>query len=155
MIQQCFFQLMFRLCRIMIWASRQIHSNWKNIPHYFRDIQPHSIVIKILEILIEQTLCLNGEYYRQLIETVVGTKYAPAYAALSLGYFEVSLWEKICNLCPKWAANVFKRNYKRFLDDILIIIDKKFPQKEDISILNSLDNQLTFNCKAYHLEVNF
>ena len=107
-------------------------------------------------ILENNTFIFDEENYRQLTGTAMGTKFAPAYAALSLGFLEHLLYEQIQSLYSVTVYEQFMNNYKRYLDDILLIIDEKYMKIEDvIKLLNNLDSHLNFKHETSGTEVNF
>ena len=117
---------------------------------------PRSFILEAAKTILENnTFIFNGDHYRQLMGTAMGTKFAPAYAALELGFLESTLYEKIDIKFSSFISNQFKMNYKRYLDDILIILDKKIMNVEEILIVvNNLD-QLNFKYETGGLQVNF
>ena len=75
----------------------------------------------------------------------MGTKVAPLYATLTLGYLEQSLYHT--NVAP--LNLMFKTNYFRYLDDILLIFDKNLIDMNSISaILNNLHPDLVFKLET-------
>ena len=70
-------------------------SLYSNIPH-----QPGTKAINYLLdgmnfILTNDTFCSNSKHYRQTKGMAMGTKFAPVYATLVIGYIEASLYDKI------------------------------------------------------------
>ena len=67
---------------------------------------------------IENNHCtFNDEFYKQISETAMGTIFAPTYATLTMGYFEVHFYN-ICEL--KWGKEFQEfilENWSRSLDD--------------------------------------
>ena len=101
-----------------------------------------SFIIESTKFILENnTFIFNRDHYRQLMGTAMGTKFAPAYAALCLGYLEDKLYKQLDTRFCDSISTQFKNNYKRFLDDILMVLDEKHMQVEDIlNLLNNLDN---------------
>jgi hypothetical protein len=86
----------------------------------------------------------------------MGTKVAPTYATLTLGYLENILYEKIKPDYSEIVHTNFKNNYYRFLDDILLVYDENCISLETISVLlNNLNVDLKFKCETLGNAVNF
>ena len=98
----------------------------------------------------------NLSYYKQILGTAMGTKFAPAYATLVLGYLEETLFTNLSTKFSNESVHEIKTKYFRYLDDILCIWDLR---RGEISILQeelgTLDNQLTFKCDQFGNQVNF
>ena len=55
-------------------------------------------VLESIKIILENNNCtFNDEFYRQISGTAMGTIFAPTYATLTMGYFEVHFYN-ICEL---------------------------------------------------------
>lgn len=77
--------------------------------------------------------------------TAMGTKMAPTYAALTLGYLEEILYKKIENLWHDDLHVYIKENWKRYLDDCFIIWEQNHEHLLEFhNILNNLDPSLQF-----------
>ena len=55
----------------------------------------------------------------------MGTKCAPTYATLELGYLKEILYQKVEQIFDLDFKLYFEQNWKRFLDDCFIIFSKK------------------------------
>ena len=75
-------------------------------------------LLESIKIILENSNCTsNDEFYRQISGTAMGTIFAPTYATLTMGYFEVQFYH-ICEL--KWGEEFqefFSKNSRRFFDD--------------------------------------
>ena len=57
----------------------------------------NGFVLESIKIILENNNCtFNDEFYRQISGTAMGTIFAPTYATLTMGYFEVHFY--ICEL---------------------------------------------------------
>jgi len=63
----------------------------------------------------------DGKYYQQRKVTAMGTKVAPTYATLVLGYLEEKLYEKILCTIDRDFSDFLQHNFWRFLDDCFVI----------------------------------
>ena len=107
-------------------------------------------ILEALEFVLKNSnFQFNGHYYSQISGTVTGTKVAPVYANLTMGYLETILYEKVGNHYGSNIRNYVMIHWKRFLDDGFILWKKSFGKFEGfINILNSLDShiQFTYEC---------
>ena len=69
----------------------------------------------------------------------MGTKFAPVYATLVIGYLEEKLYRQINEKYGNHYTDEFQRNWKRFLDDCFIPWTKS---KSELVELNHLLNNL-------------
>lgn len=74
----------------------------------------------------------------------MGTKVAPTYATLTLGYLEEKLHEQILSLWGEEEARSIKSSWKRFLDDCFILWNNS---DENLKIFHQLVNNLDPNIK--------
>ena len=78
-------------------------------------------IIKGIEIILENNNFLfNDQYYNQKKGTAMGTKVAPTYANLVLGYLEQKLLMDLTKE-DEYYTEYIKQNWKRFLDDCFIL----------------------------------
>ena len=118
-------------------VSFDVQSLYSNIPHklgveaftYWLTKFPDGSPIRfskefILEginfILNNNTFHFNGNYFRQTKGTAMGTKFAPVYPTLVMGYLEETLYEKLKIRFGHGFGNDFIQNWKRFLDDSFV-----------------------------------
>ena len=74
----------------------------------------------------------------------MGTKVAPTYATLTLGYLEHRLYQELVNRWGEEDANAITSNWKRYLDDCFILW---VHSSEKLSVFNSYLNDLNSNIK--------
>ena len=128
------------------------------------DLYPNELGKFPRDFIIESSLLIlnnnyfefNSEYYLQKKGTAMGTKFAPVYANLVLGFLEISLKRKVEDKVGTERAEEIMNNYFRFLDDIFIIWDTT---DGDINIfyeiLKSVDGDLSFTLDQSGSTVNF
>ena len=86
-----------------------------------RDL-PNELIIEALSITLKyNTLTSNSKDYIQIRVTAMGTKVAPTYVTLVMGYLENNLYETIEDRYGTTAKNTFIKNWKRYLNDCFII----------------------------------
>ncbi|WP_179116229.1 reverse transcriptase domain-containing protein, partial [Solemya velum gill symbiont] len=86
------------------------------------------LIIDALKIVLQRNIFyFNGNYYIQKSGTAMGTKMAPTYATLVLGYLEEILRERMREKYGETFAVYLKNNWKRFLDDCFIIWTENIP----------------------------
>ena len=85
----------------------------------------------------------------------MGTKCAPTYATLSLGYLEVLLYEKLRHASESFAM-FFKRNWKRYPNDRFIMWTKSLSDLHDFhQLLNQLEPSIQYEMKYSQCELEF
>jgi hypothetical protein len=74
----------------------------------------------------------------------MGTKVAPTYATLTLGYLEHRLHQELVTRWGEEDANTITSNWKRYLDDCFIVWNHS---SEKLSVFHQLLNDLNSNIK--------
>lgn len=81
-----------------------------------------TFIIEGMKIVLQRNVFyFDGKFYIQNTGTAMGTKVAPTYATLVIGYLEEELFQKLHN---KYGADIscyYRDNWSRFLDDCFII----------------------------------
>ena len=107
-------------------------------------------------ILNNNTGYFNGEIYRQVTGTATGIKPAPPYADLAMGYLEIQLFYKIRAKMGLKVASYFWNNYMRFLDDGIILWDKRVCDFGIIfDLMNAIDVNINFTIERSDTSVKF
>ena len=136
-------------------------SLYTNIPHYLgiqaikywlekegniiQNRFSHNFITESLKIILERNVFyFDGKFYRQKKGTAMGTKMAPTYATLVLGYLEVQLYENIQNKHGSEFASYIRQNWKRFLDDCFVIWNSNVPLEVFHCEINSLNEHIKF-----------
>lgn len=117
----------------------------------------NNFILEALRLILENNnFFFNGNFYRQLRGTAMGTKVAPVYATLTLGYLEKFLYSSINSKYGNNMYNFFINNYYRFLDDVLLIFDSNILNVSDLSeIMNNLDPDMNFKLESSGRTINF
>lgn len=115
------------------------------------------ILLAIDLILKNNIFKFNNASYSQIKGTAMGTKFAPSYATLVLGYIEeVKLYPKMENVFGVELASFFKSNYKRYLDDCFFIWrDIQNSLNIILEIFNNLDKNLEYTMEYNDSKLNF
>ena len=149
-----------------ILVSFDIDSLYSNIPHalgleavdYWLEKYPETLnprftkefILDGIKLILENNIfCFNDTYFKQVKGTAMGTKFAPVYATLTIGYLE----EKLLNIIEKdYDADFqhfFKTYWKRFLDDCFIPWTKSEAElKAFHGILNNLHKDIKFTIQG-------
>jgi hypothetical protein len=98
-----------------------------------------------VKIILERNVFyFDGTFYREKRGTAMGTKMAPTYATLVLGYLEHILYEQLLNSYGQEFTSYVRQNWKRFLDDCFIIWNSDIPVEIFHTELNSLNDHIRF-----------
>jgi hypothetical protein len=108
---------------------------------------PVDFVLEAAEFILKNNFfTFNGKDYKQLEGTAMGTKFAPCYAILTLGFLEeTQLYPELINRFSSDQAEFIMNNFYRYIDDCFIIWPDEFPPLTDfINILNGLHPSIKF-----------
>ena len=107
---------------------------------------PSNLILEGCMLVLENnSFEFNNTNYLQISGTAMGTKFAPNYANLVLGYLEHLLFYIIQTKFSISIAIKFRKRYKRYLDDVFIIWDKHDGEFEDVlDIMNDLNHKIKF-----------
>jgi hypothetical protein len=162
-----------QVTRETLLVSFDIINLYSNIPHdlglealtYWLDKSPELINDRfskefILEgialILNNNIFTFNNQYFKQLKGTAMGTKVAPTYATLVLGYLEDKLYQKLLLEQDKNFAYYFQTHWKRFQDDCFIFWNKSLDDLHKFErILNSLHKDIQFKIQFSPTKLSF
>ena len=143
-------------------VSFDVTNLYTNIPHdlgieaikYWvekhREVIPDRFTIDfIIEsaklILENNSFYFNGRNYIQIRGTAMGTKFAPTYATLVMGFLEQKLYQEVENTFGIEYAKMFESSWKRYLDDCFIIWSRSDEDLNTFSdILNSIHPSIKF-----------
>ena len=79
------------------------------------------------------TFQFDNQHYIQTLGTALGTKMAPNYATLTLGYLEISLYEKVRDIFGSHFEELFQQSWKR--NDCYIIWNNRW---DDVTSLHEI-----------------
>ena len=150
-----------------------VTSLYTNIPHDFglqairfwiekypelipRNFTLEFILNSIQFILENNTFHFDGEFYQQIKGTAMGTKMAPTYSILVMGYFEEILYQKIEEEMDKETGEYIRNTWKRYLDDVFILWTKPREELEKFhKLLNTLNPNIQFTIEYSDCSIPF
>ena len=88
--------------------------------HLIRPFSKEFVLNAVSIVVKETTFKFDGQHYRSIQGTAMGTKMAPTYATLVMGYLERKLYDKFENHYDIEQQERFINNFKRFLDDCFL-----------------------------------
>ena len=114
------------------------------------------IINSILLILTKKYFYFDDRIFLQKKRTAMGTKMAPSYATLVLGYLENELYSQVSNKMGEEIGHYVYTNWRRFLDDCYI----NWPYGEDKlkelhDILNNLHGSIQCTAETSCKELPF
>ena len=122
-------------------------SYWLNkFPNLIHKRFTKEFILEGIKVILENNnFSFDDKTYNQIKGTAMGTKFAPTYATLVLGYLEEELYTKLENTHGQDFALYIKQNWKRFLDDCFIIWIKSLEElKQFHTIINELHPDISF-----------
>lgn len=143
-------------------VSFDVVSLYTNIPHelgaeaisFWLDKYPDLLNERFSKVFVQEGLklvlennnfCFNEAWFNQIKGTAMGTKVAPTYATLVLGYLEEKLYVKLQENEGTEFAQYIKNQWKRYLDDCFIFWKLSLHQFETFeNALNSLHKDISF-----------
>ena len=85
----------------------------------------------------------------------MGTKFAPVYANLVLGYLEEKLYTDLEQIYDQEFANKFRSLWKRYLDDCFIFWENKTDINKIFHLLQNLHPKIKFTMETSKHELPF
>ena len=137
------------LCAVKYWIQEK--------RHLIDDRFETEFIIEALQIVLEEnSFYFDGQIYRQIKGTAMGTKVAPTYANLVMGYLEKQLYDKTEETFNLDFRNYIIEHWKRYLDDCIIFWSRSM---EDLNtfkmLLNSLHPSIKFTMESSQIELPF
>ena len=156
-----------------IFVSFDVSNLYSSITHelgltaieYFLETHPEDIherfsksfILKAIKLVLENnTFQFGSRFFRQILGTAMGTKFAPNYATLVLGFLEHKMYNSLLeNYGATLSLNICS-NFKRYLDDCFIIWDNRWADITDFhGTLNALDPQINYTIEIGENELPF
>ena len=154
-------------------VSFDVVNLYSNIPHdlgikalrYWLDKHPSGIpervskefIIESIQFILDNnTFHFDGAHYKQIKGTAMGTKMAPTYATLVLGYLEEILYSKVEKHFGREFNQEFQTKWKRFLDDCFILWNRSDADLECLTKeLQNLHPSLAFTKEENNEQLPF
>ncbi|XP_062576664.1 uncharacterized protein LOC134238563 [Saccostrea cucullata] len=154
-------------------VSFDVTSLYTNIPHnlgleaisFWIDKHPDVIqprfskefILEGLKIVLQNNhFFFDDKYYLQTKGTAMGTKVAPTYATLVLGFLEEKLFSECKTFFGEDFDTYIERNWKRYLDDCFIFWTKSLQDLQQFnSILNRLHESMHFTMEISENKLPF
>jgi hypothetical protein len=122
---------------------------------YLKGVKKEFVISAMRIILERNCFRFRAEYFLQLKGTSMGTKVAPVYANLVMGYLEDKLMDRMKTLSSSFSCFLGKR-YFRFLDDVIIFWTSKLGKAElFLQRLNDMHKDIRFGSNISSDTVNF
>ncbi|XP_061194818.1 uncharacterized protein LOC133202982 [Saccostrea echinata] len=154
-------------------VSFDVTSLYTNIPHtlgleaiafwidkYRSEINERfsqDFILEGLKIVLENNhFVFDSRNFLQIKGTAMGTKVAPTYATLVLGFLEEKLISETDRRFGNQFAQYIRFNWKRYLDDCFIFWNRSNEDLQEFhSILNNLHPSIKFTVEKSGLELPF
>ncbi len=119
-------------------------------PHMIHPRFPKDFILDAIKIILENNNFEFGDTdYLQTLGTAMGTKFAPNYATLVLGYLETKMYNQIQSEKGVDFRIKIENSFKRYLDDCWCIWDTEFADIQYLyNILNSLDTNIKYTMES-------
>ena len=115
------------------------------------------MILEGLRVVLENNVFKFGDkWFLQKKGTAMGTKVAPTYATLVLGYLEEQLYVKVSSEFNDEVANYVRESWSRFLDDCFILWPLRFGDVGKLTaILNGLHPDFNFVLTTDSVKIPF
>ena len=131
---------------------------WLNTyPELINERFSKDMIIEFTEFILKNNIFqFNNIYFQQVKGTAMGSKFAPTYAALTIGYLEIKLYEEMKSQFSEDKCIYIENNFKRFLDDCFMIwLYLNDDLKKFCYLLNSLDPDIKFVMESSEESIPF
>jgi hypothetical protein len=116
-----------------------------------------AFILDALEIILTYNIFrYENTTYQQICGTAMGTKVAPKYAHLVMGYLEIEIKEKCIKSMGPIKTRLFFSNYWRYLDDIFIIAELCQSEiQQFLQIFNNTHDSFKFTYEVSNSKIHF
>ena len=131
----------------------------KEVINYWLEKDPDSLprniskefILEALGIVLEcNVFFFDNRYYLQIKGMAMGTKLAPTYATLVMGYLELKLYDKIEEKFGTEFSKHFKEEWIRYVDDCFINWDTRIAEVTELLLtINNLNKGIKFTMDAH------
>ncbi|XP_062586434.1 uncharacterized protein LOC134248002 [Saccostrea cucullata] len=121
-----------------------------------RNISSEFILDSVRFILENNTFHFDGDFYKQIKGTAMGTKMAPTYSILVMGFFEETLYQKVSDELGQEIGKHLRDYWKQFLDDCFLFWNKSEEDLQTLyTLLNSINPNLQFTMEHSDSSIPF
>lgn len=126
-------------------------------PQLISDRFSLDLIIDGLKLILDNNIFkYEKSYYTQIKGVAMGTKVAPTYAILTLGYLEELMYKKCKTIFADNITDYIYNNFWRFIDDTFIL----WPFTEDalakfIGLLNSMNSSVSYTVEKSYKNLSF
>jgi hypothetical protein len=131
---------------------------WLNrFPELLNNRFSQSFITESIKIILENNnFIFDDKHYSQTKGTAMGTKFAPTYATLVMGFLEQKLYEEIESLFDNEFLSFVKASWKRYLDDCFIFWVKYTNELQQFhTVLNNLHPDIKFTIQSNTVNLPF
>ena len=118
---------------------------------------PPDFIVSGLKLVLENNhFYFNDNFYLQIKGTAMGTKVAPTYATLVMGYLEEKLYTELPTLFDIDFTIYIKENWKRYLDDCFIFWTKSEEELQTFHrAINNIHESIKFTIESSQTHLPF
>ena len=127
-----------------------LHKKRHLVPNRFTN----KFILEAIEfLLINNNFVFNNQMYNQLEGTAMGSTFASFYACLVIGYLEEDiLFDRIKIAFSDLQARQIIENYKRYMDDGIILLPADIDEHIFLDLLNSMHPKIKFTLENSYEE---
>ncbi|CAC5415568.1 unnamed protein product [Mytilus coruscus] len=109
-------------------------------------INKEIILIEGLRFILQNNYFMfDNQMYRQKSGTAMGTKVAPTYANLVMGYLEIQMYQRSQRKFGHLFYKFLMKNWKRYLDDCFILLNHSSDMLIEFKdLLNEINENIQF-----------
>jgi hypothetical protein len=117
----------------------------------------HSFILQAIDFILKNNyFSFEDDFYLQISGTAMGTKMAPTYACLVMGYLETKMYSKIKEVYPNDVYEHILNSWLRYIDDGWLIWNHSFGSIDGfVNILNNLHHSIKFTIEHSDAEIHF
>lgn len=132
----------------------EVIEHWiDKFPDLLHDCFTKPFILQSLKFILEHNFMnFDGITYKQKLGTAMGTKVAPTYATLVLGFLEEKLYKNLEDQFSVEFTTYIQQSWKRFLDDCFIIWTKT---KDELNKFYNIYNHLKFTMDCSEQKLPF
>ena len=130
---------MFTILYLVIYSLQAIKYWLHKFPESLHPRFSKEFVFESVEFILEDyNLKFDNNFFNQIKGTAMGIIFAPTYANVIMGFFELTVYDLCRNKFGEDLGHFILENWSRFLDDCETLLEKNkiSPNSDLLSILN-------------------